>query len=95
MSFGDEVAEKMAGLGEGVYKAPDRERIPGPGGDSHYLRGGIEPVDFILTNFPEGYKVPVMEYVFRAGKKADVPEAVDIQKAIWWLNKRLKQLEGA
>jgi len=58
-----------------------------PGGDDHYRQGGIEPVDFILTNFPDGYKPIVIAYVFRAGKKGS--EAEDIQKAIWWLEQRL------
>jgi hypothetical protein len=68
---------------------------PSPGGDSWYRQGGVEPVDFLLTNFPEGYKVPAIEYIFRAGNKPGVPEALDIEKAMFWLNKRLEQLRGA
>jgi hypothetical protein len=103
MSFGDEVAEKMAGLGEGVYKAPEREREPSPGGDSWYLQGGIEPADFILSNDLPAYKGLAIKYIFRAGWKQPEGHALasaageieDIKKAIYWLTKRLKQLEGA
>jgi hypothetical protein len=80
-----------------------------PGGDSWYRQGGVEPVDFILSNNLPHWKGAVIAYVFRAGVKnkvvpawtgdmlptAKLGEIEDIEKAIWWLNKRLEQIRGA
>jgi hypothetical protein len=76
-----------------------------PGGDSWYRQGGVEPVDFILSNNLPHWKGAVIAYVFRAGRKPDgyfepnsaskgMGEVQDIEKAIWWLNKRLEQIRG-
>jgi hypothetical protein len=86
-----------------------RRPTTSPGGDSWYRQGGVEPVDFILSNNLPHWKGAAIAYVFRAGLKekktpkgpgyAEPPlragETEDIEKAIWWLNKRLEQIRGA
>jgi len=81
----DAVSESMAG-----HRLIQEQRSESPGGDAHYRQGGIEPVDFILSNNLPAWKAMAIKYVFRAGKKGD--ERVDIEKAIWWLQERLKRL---
>jgi hypothetical protein len=73
-----------------------------PGGDSWYRQGGVQPVDFILSNNLPHWKGTVIQYVFRAGLKAK-PDAIgasslanemeDVKKAIWWLEKHLEHLQ--
>ena len=69
---------------------------------SHYTDGGIETIDFIEAkklNFNLGNAV---KYISRAGKKAqnnghDVlteTAIIDIEKAVWYLNRELTTLKG-
>ena len=72
---------------------PQVQDAPNRGGGEWYQQGGIEPVDFILSNNLSGWKSAVIEYVFRAGVKGGrTQEVADIEKAIWWLKQRLAQI---
>lgn len=58
----------------------------------HYNDGKIEVIDFIedkKLNFNTGNAV---KYISRAGKKDPSKHAEDIQKAIWYLERELKNL---
>lgn len=60
-----------------------------PGGDTHYRQSGdVQPIDLTL-DLPH-WKGQAIKYVYRAGLKGD--EREDIEKAIWFLDKRLDKL---
>ena len=61
---------------------------------SHYTDGGIETIDFI-----EAKKLPyhlgnAIKYISRAGKKDQNKIIEDLQKAIWYIERYIKVLEG-
>lgn len=75
-------------------QAPKEES---PGGDSWYRQGGPEPADFCIANDLPGWKTAAIEYIFRAGHKnrqGGNNEIEDIEKAMFWLERRLKHLRG-
>lgn len=61
---------------------------------SHYTSGKFETIeviedwglDFCLGN--------AVKYISRAGKKDPTKEVEDLNKAVWYINRRVKQLEG-
>lgn len=69
-----------------------------PGNDpvnhpAHYTTGKIEVYDFIEDQqliYPLGNAV---KYIARAGKKDPSKELEDLQKAAWYLARRIKQLK--
>lgn len=61
---------------------------------SHYTDGGIETIDFI-----EAKKLPyhlgnAVKYISRAGKKDQNKTIEDLQKAVWYIERYIKALEG-
>lgn len=61
---------------------------------AHYNSGRIEVIDFIedqKLNFNTGNAV---KYIARAGKKDTSKHAEDIQKAIWYLQRELDNLNN-
>ena len=61
---------------------------------SHYTDGGIETIDFI-----EAKKLPyhlgnAVKYISRAGKKDQSKTIEDLQKAVWYIERYIKVLEG-
>ena len=60
---------------------------------SHYTQGKIECIDFIMDkklNFCRGNAI---KYIVRAGLKDPTKEAEDLEKAVFYLNKEIKQLK--
>ena len=60
---------------------------------SHYTDGKIEVIDYIEDKnlgFGLGHAV---KYISRAGKKDPDKEIEDLRKAIWYVNRRIKELE--
>jgi hypothetical protein len=60
----------------------------------HYTDGGIETIDFI-----EAKKLPyhlgnAVKYISRAGKKDKSKTVEDLQKAIWYVERYIKFVEG-
>lgn len=60
---------------------------------SHYTDGGIETIDFI-----EAKKLPyhlgnAVKYISRAGKKDKSKTVEDLRKAVWYIERYIKQLE--
>ena len=60
---------------------------------SHYTDGKIEVIDFIEDKKLGFCLGNAIKYIARAGKKEKDKEAQDIKKAIWYLNRYLKELE--
>ena len=61
---------------------------------SHYTDGGIETIDFIEAKKLNYNCGNATKYISRAGKKDKAERAVDIAKAIWYLQRELNTLKG-
>ena len=64
---------------------------------SHYTDGRIEVIDFIEDKGFGFCLGNAVKYISRAGKKdpgCPHKEIEDLQKAIWYINRRIKELEG-
>lgn len=59
---------------------------------SHYTDGNIEVIDFIEDKQLGFHLGNVIKYVARAGKKDNTKNLEDLQKASWYLNRKIKQL---
>ena len=61
---------------------------------SHYNQGSIETIEAI-EDWNLGYHLGnALKYVCRAGKKDPSKEVEDLNKAIWYINRKIKLLEG-
>lgn len=60
----------------------------------HYAESGIEPADVIEAWGLDFFTGNCVKYVARAGKKPNEPEIKDIEKAIWYLQKKVKILKA-
>lgn len=61
---------------------------------SHYNQGKIEVIEFIedqRLDYPLGNCV---KYICRAGKKDPTKEVEDLQKAAWYLNRKIETLKA-
>jgi hypothetical protein len=61
---------------------------------SHYTDGKIEVIDYIEDKKLGFCLGNAIEYISRAGKKDKTKESEDIKKAIWYLNRHIKNIEG-
>ena len=59
---------------------------------AHYTDGGIETLDFILAKRLDFLLGQVVKYVSRAGKKDPAKELEDLQKAQFYLNRKIEQI---
>lgn len=59
----------------------------------HYTSGGIETIDFIEAKNLNYNKGNAVKYISRAGLKNKETEIVDLEKAIWYLNREIKKLQ--
>ena len=75
-----------------VLKNSENDPVNRP---SHYTDGKIEVIDFIEDKKLGFCLGNAIKYIARAGKKDTDKEAQDIKKAIWYLNRYLKELEEA
>lgn len=62
---------------------------------SHYTDGGIETIDFIEAKQLDYYTGNAVKYISRAGKKDPSKEVQDLEKAIWYLKRKVEQLKAA
>jgi len=62
---------------------------------SHYTDGKIEVIDFIEDK-KFGYCLGnAIKYISRAGKKSKETEIEDLQKAVWYINRRISELTNS
>ena len=59
---------------------------------AHYTDGQIEVIDFIEDKGLGFCLGNAVKYITRAGKKDPDQKATDIRKAIWYLNRYLKEI---
>ena len=76
---------------DSVKNASEADPINHP---SHYTDGGIETIDFIEAKGLNYNCGNATKYISRAGKKDKAERAVDIAKAIWYLQRELDTLKG-
>lgn len=60
---------------------------------SHYNGGQYEVIDVIEDWNLDFCKGNAIKYIARAGKKDKSKEIEDLQKAVWYLNREIKNLE--
>ena len=60
---------------------------------SHYTDGKIEVIEFIEDKKLNYHRGNAIKYICRAGKKDPQKEIEDLQKAIWYIEDRIKQLQ--
>lgn len=58
----------------------------------HYIAGGIETIDFIEAKGLNYNRGNAVKYISRAGLKSKATEINDLEKAIWYLNREIKNL---
>lgn len=61
---------------------------------SHYTDGGIETLDFILAKKMDFLTGQVCKYISRAGKKDPAKEIEDLEKARFYLNRKIDLLKS-
>lgn len=60
---------------------------------SHYTDGKIEVIDYIEDKDLGFCLGNAIKYISRAGKKDPNKEIEDLSKAIWYINRRIKEIE--
>ena len=61
---------------------------------AHYVTGGIEPLDFIMSQGLDFARGNVVKYVTRAGRKGDADtELEDLRKAAYYLQREIERVE--
>lgn len=60
---------------------------------SHYTDGKIEVIEFIEDKNLSFHRGNAVKYICRAGKKDPQKEIEDLQKAIWYINREIKNLK--
>lgn len=60
---------------------------------SHYTDGKIEVIEFIEDKHLNYHRGNAIKYICRAGKKDQTKEIEDLQKAIWYINREIKNLK--
>lgn len=61
---------------------------------SHYTSGKIEVIEFITDQKLDMHTGNAVKYIARAGKKDPAKEVEDLEKAVWYLNDKIKRLKG-
>ena len=62
---------------------------------AHYNSGKIEVSDFISDQKLDFFLGNVVKYISRAGKKAVDKTVEDLEKARWYLNRKIVELGGS
>lgn len=73
-----------------VKPAPDPVNHP-----SHYTDGQIEVIDYIEDKKLGYHLGNAVKYISRAGKKDPEKEVEDLQKAVWYINRKIQKLQQA
>lgn len=61
---------------------------------AHYTDGGIETLDYILAKRLDFLSGQVIKYVSRAGKKDPQKEIEDLEKARFYLDRKIERLKN-
>ena len=58
-----------------------------------YTDGKIEVIDYIEDKHLGYHLGNAVKYISRAGKKSKETEVQDLKKAVWYINRRIDELE--
>ena len=61
---------------------------------SHYADGKIEPIDYIEDKKLGFCLGNAIKYISRAGKKDKTKEIEDLKKAVWYIERRIQEVEN-
>lgn len=59
---------------------------------AHYTSGNIEVIDFIEDQKLDYHLGNAVKYISRAGKKDPAKIVEDLQKAVWYINRKINLL---
>jgi hypothetical protein len=86
-----EYSEDVEPLLDGTVAAVVEDMVNHP---AHYNTGSIEVIDFIEDQGLEYHEASALKYIARAGKKSPDTRIQDLEKAVWYLNRKLVLLKG-
>jgi hypothetical protein len=69
--------------------APDRVNHPG-----HYRANGLEAINVIEAFGLDFCLGNAIKYILRAGRKPYAAEIEDLEKAVWYINRRIEKLRN-
>lgn len=72
-----------------------QDQAPAVDHPSHYNSGKIEVIDYIEDQNLGFCLGNAVKYISRAGKKHKDKEVEDLEKAIWYINRRIKEIKEA
>lgn len=75
-----------------VFGNEDNDPVNRP---AHYTDGKIEVIDYIEDKKLGFCLGNAIKYISRAGKKNSDKEVEDLNKAIWYIKRRIKEIEEA
>lgn len=61
---------------------------------SHYTSGKIEVIDFIEDQKLDMHTGNAVKYIARAGKKNPDKEIEDLEKSVWYLQRKINKLKA-
>lgn len=61
----------------------------------HYNQGKIEVIEFLEDKNLDFHRANAVKYICRAGLKNPETEVEDLEKAIWYLNRKAENLRAA
>lgn len=59
----------------------------------HYSESGLEPVEVIQKWNLDFFTGNALKYIARAGRKPSEPEIKDLEKAVWYLQEKIRLLK--
>ncbi len=80
-------------MNEVVISTADNEQNDPVNHPSYYCDGGIETIDFILAKRMDFLLGQVCKYISRAGKKDPGKELEDLEKAHFYLKRKIELLK--
>lgn len=89
---GDDIVEEYAPEYPEETEAPATDPVNRP---AHYTDGKIEVIEFIEDKKLGFCLGNAVKYIARAGKKDPTKEIEDLNKARWYIERRIKELEEA
>jgi len=78
----------------GIRRRPKGKTTDEVNSPSHYTDGNIEVIDFLEDKSLDYHLGNVVKYVCRAGKKDPAKEVQDLEKAAWYLNRKITNLKN-
>lgn len=75
------------------YRAGKGKKTDSVNRPAHYTDGKIEVIDYIEDKKLGFCLGNAVKYISRAGKKDPTKEVEDLKKAVWYINRRIKEIE--